>query len=165
MPNTKSAIKAARQNIRRRARNIAKKDAFKKAVKEVRKLIAAGKKRGRASHANSYENLGQSRQTAGDPQKQIFAFKVQVKQGPQQIKFVPPFGSKGGRIFYSQGFRDVAGLALFMEKPIGRRINQPGSANGQIMKKFLKIFHSRELNFSPSIIAQTNAGRLNSQPA
>jgi small subunit ribosomal protein S20 len=43
MPNTKSAIKAARQNIRRRARNIIKKDAFKSAVKEVRKLIAAGK--------------------------------------------------------------------------------------------------------------------------
>lgn len=44
MPNTKSAIKAARQNIRRRARNLIKKDAFKAAVKEVRKLITAGKK-------------------------------------------------------------------------------------------------------------------------
>ena len=43
MPNTKSAIKAARQNIRRRARNLVKKDAFKSAVKEVRKLITAGK--------------------------------------------------------------------------------------------------------------------------
>ncbi len=43
MPNTKSAIKAARQNIRRRARNIIKKEAFKTAVKQVRKLIAAGK--------------------------------------------------------------------------------------------------------------------------
>jgi small subunit ribosomal protein S20 len=44
MPNTKSAIKAARQNIRRRVRNLVKKDAFKSAVKEVRKLITAGKK-------------------------------------------------------------------------------------------------------------------------
>lgn len=43
MPNTKSAIKAARQNIRRRVRNLVKKDAFKSAVKEVRKLITAGK--------------------------------------------------------------------------------------------------------------------------
>ncbi|MBL8029640.1 MAG: 30S ribosomal protein S20 [Candidatus Doudnabacteria bacterium] len=43
MPNTKSAIKAARQNIKRRAQNVLKKDALKAAVKEVRKLIAAGK--------------------------------------------------------------------------------------------------------------------------
>jgi small subunit ribosomal protein S20 len=44
MPNTKSAIKAARQTIRRHARNVIKKDAFKSAVKEVRKLITVGKK-------------------------------------------------------------------------------------------------------------------------
>jgi small subunit ribosomal protein S20 len=44
MPNTKSAIKAARQSLRRRARNLVKKDAFKTAVKNVRKLITAGKK-------------------------------------------------------------------------------------------------------------------------
>ncbi len=44
MPNTKSAAKAMRQSIRRRERNIATKDKFKEAVKEVKKLIAAGKK-------------------------------------------------------------------------------------------------------------------------
>ena len=44
MPNTKSAAKAMRQSIRRRVRNIASKDKFKTAVKEVRKLISAGKK-------------------------------------------------------------------------------------------------------------------------
>ncbi len=44
MPNTKSAIKAMRQSIRRRVRNIRSKDKFKAAVKEVRKLIEAGKK-------------------------------------------------------------------------------------------------------------------------
>lgn len=44
MPNTKSAIKAMRQSIRRRAQNLAKKDALKIAVKEVKKLITAGKK-------------------------------------------------------------------------------------------------------------------------
>lgn len=43
MPNTKSAAKAMRQSIRRRARNTIKKDNFKEAVKQVRKLIAAGK--------------------------------------------------------------------------------------------------------------------------
>lgn len=44
MPNTKSAAKAMRQSARRRIRNTAKKDAFKKAIKNVRKLITAGKK-------------------------------------------------------------------------------------------------------------------------
>jgi len=44
MPTTKSAIKAMRQSIKRRALNLTKKETFKKAVKEVRKLIAAGKK-------------------------------------------------------------------------------------------------------------------------
>jgi small subunit ribosomal protein S20 len=44
MPNTKSAIKAMRQSITRKARNIKSKDKFRSAVKEVRKLIAAGKK-------------------------------------------------------------------------------------------------------------------------
>ncbi len=43
MPNTKSAQKAMRQNIRRRARNLVRKDAVKSAIKEVRKLVAAGK--------------------------------------------------------------------------------------------------------------------------
>ncbi len=44
MPNTKSAAKAMRQSIRRRAGNIVKKDAYKKAVKEVKKFISEGKK-------------------------------------------------------------------------------------------------------------------------
>jgi small subunit ribosomal protein S20 len=44
MPNIKSAAKAMRQSIRRRARNIKTKDKFKEAVKAVKKLIAAGKK-------------------------------------------------------------------------------------------------------------------------
>ena len=44
MPNTKSAAKAMRQSIRRRERNITTKDKFKEAVKEVKKLITAGKK-------------------------------------------------------------------------------------------------------------------------
>ncbi len=44
MPNTKSAAKAMRQSVRRREKNLASKDKFKDAVKEVKKLIAAGKK-------------------------------------------------------------------------------------------------------------------------
>jgi small subunit ribosomal protein S20 len=44
MPNTKSAAKAMRQSIKRNLRNVKAKDKFKDAVKEVKKLIAAGKK-------------------------------------------------------------------------------------------------------------------------
>lgn len=44
MPNTKSALKAMRQSIKRRARNLKVKEAYKTAVKDVRKLITATKK-------------------------------------------------------------------------------------------------------------------------
>lgn len=50
MPNTKSAAKAMRQTLRRHVRNVKVKDTFKAAVKEVKKLIAAGKK-SEAAHA------------------------------------------------------------------------------------------------------------------
>lgn len=45
MPNTKSAGKAMRQAIRRNIRNTKSKDTFKAAVKEVKTLITAGKKK------------------------------------------------------------------------------------------------------------------------
>jgi small subunit ribosomal protein S20 len=44
MPNTKSAAKAMRQSVKRRVRNIARKDKFKAAVKDVRKFLNAGQK-------------------------------------------------------------------------------------------------------------------------
>ncbi len=44
MPNTKSAIKAARQNIRRRAINLKSLEAIKKTAKQVRKFATAGNK-------------------------------------------------------------------------------------------------------------------------
>ncbi len=44
MPNTKSAIKAARQNIKRRANNLKTLEAVKKTAKMVRKAITAGDK-------------------------------------------------------------------------------------------------------------------------
>lgn len=43
MPNTKSAIKAARQNIKRRVINLAALEKIRKATKQVRKLAATGK--------------------------------------------------------------------------------------------------------------------------
>src|SRR5437868_305638 len=44
LPNTKSAMKAMRQSIKRKVQNTKVKDKFRSAVKEVRKLIEAGKK-------------------------------------------------------------------------------------------------------------------------
>lgn len=43
MPITKSAKKALRQSIRRRERNLLKKEAFKDAIKKIKKLIQANK--------------------------------------------------------------------------------------------------------------------------
>lgn len=48
MPITKSAKKALRQSLTRRERNTAKKEAYKKNVKDLRKLIA-DKKTGEAA--------------------------------------------------------------------------------------------------------------------
>jgi small subunit ribosomal protein S20 len=42
MPNTKSAIKAARQNIKRRATNVKALEGIRKTAKTVKKLAAAG---------------------------------------------------------------------------------------------------------------------------
>ena len=44
MPNTKSAIKAARQNIRRRQVNLDALDAIRKTAKNFKKHLAAGSK-------------------------------------------------------------------------------------------------------------------------
>lgn len=43
MPITKSAKKALRQSISRRARNIDKKEAYKRLIRDIRKSAAAGK--------------------------------------------------------------------------------------------------------------------------
>ncbi len=44
MPITQSAKKALRQSLRRKKRNVAKKEKMKGAVKEVKKLVASGDK-------------------------------------------------------------------------------------------------------------------------
>ena len=44
MPITKSAKKALRQSVRRRAQNLQRSDAYKQTLKSVRALISAGKK-------------------------------------------------------------------------------------------------------------------------
>ncbi|MDP3725229.1 MAG: 30S ribosomal protein S20 [Nanoarchaeota archaeon] len=44
MPNTQSAIKALRQNKRRHAQNLKRKEAMKDVIKKYKKAIEAGKK-------------------------------------------------------------------------------------------------------------------------
>lgn len=44
MPITASAKKALRQSIRRKARNLRRKDAYRSTLKELKKITAAGKK-------------------------------------------------------------------------------------------------------------------------
>ena len=44
MPNTSSAIKALRQNVRRHKVNLKAKELIKKSTKQVRKLVTAGNK-------------------------------------------------------------------------------------------------------------------------
>ena len=41
MPNTRSAIKALRQSVRRRSQNIRRKTAYRDTLKQVKKLIAS----------------------------------------------------------------------------------------------------------------------------
>lgn len=45
MPNIKSAAKAMRQSLKRRAYNLKTKDKFKDAIKQIKKLIVAGNKK------------------------------------------------------------------------------------------------------------------------
>jgi len=45
MPTTKSAKKALRQSLRRKARNLRRKNAYKTALKELSKIISSGNKK------------------------------------------------------------------------------------------------------------------------
>lgn len=45
MPITKSAKKALRQSLRRRAQNLIKKEAYKRLVRDVKKFVSAGKQK------------------------------------------------------------------------------------------------------------------------
>lgn len=44
MPNTKSAIKALRQSVKRRSHNLSRKNAYKLSMKELKKMVADGKR-------------------------------------------------------------------------------------------------------------------------
>lgn len=57
MPNTKSAAKAYRQSIKRRARNLATKNAYKDIVKEFRKTAAVDQKQAKEMLAKLQQKL------------------------------------------------------------------------------------------------------------
>ena len=64
MPITQSAKKALRQNIRRRARNLHKKEAYKDAIKRYKKLIEAKKlEDAKAQLAQVYKALDKAAKT------------------------------------------------------------------------------------------------------
>lgn len=64
MPITKSARKALRQSVRRKAANLARKDAYKSAVKKVRGLISAGKsKEAKEWLSKAYQALDKAAKT------------------------------------------------------------------------------------------------------
>ncbi len=64
MPITKSAKKALRQSVRRHAKNLKKKEAYKDAIKLVRKLAEEGKKSEAAAKlATLYKALDKAAKT------------------------------------------------------------------------------------------------------
>ncbi len=64
MPITSSAKKALRQSVRRRERNIKRKDAYKSAVKIYKKLLAAKNiKEAQAKLAAAYKALDKAAKT------------------------------------------------------------------------------------------------------
>lgn len=63
MPITKSAQKALRQSIRRRARNLKRTNAYKLAVKELKKLSAAGKEEAAKFLPQVYKALDKAAKT------------------------------------------------------------------------------------------------------
>lgn len=64
MPITDSAKKAVRQNAKRRADNLKKKEAFKAAIKKVKKLLAAKDAAGAKSALSlAYQTLDKAART------------------------------------------------------------------------------------------------------
>lgn len=64
MPNTKSATKALRQSARRRERNLKVANAYKKTVKEFRRLAKDGKlKEAKEYHAKVQKRLDKAAKT------------------------------------------------------------------------------------------------------
>ena len=58
MPNTTSAIKALRQSVKRRERNLGVANAYKKTVKEFRRLVKDGQiKEAKEYHAKVQQRL------------------------------------------------------------------------------------------------------------
>ena len=63
MPITKSAKKALRQNLTNRARNTAKKEAYKKAVKVYRKIVVEKKADAAAELSKAFQALDKAAKT------------------------------------------------------------------------------------------------------
>jgi small subunit ribosomal protein S20 len=75
MPNTKSAKKALRQNTRRRERNVARKHAYREAVKAFRKLA-----RGTQTHDTARQMLPNVYQTLDKAAKRNIITKNKARR-------------------------------------------------------------------------------------
>ncbi|MBI3627377.1 MAG: 30S ribosomal protein S20 [Candidatus Sungbacteria bacterium] len=83
MPITKSAEKALRQSIRRRARNTLKKDAFRTAIKNVRGLAAEKKKKEiEAAISAAYKALDKAAKT------NVISKNTAARKKSRLVKFV-----------------------------------------------------------------------------
>lgn len=76
MPITKSAKKALRQSIRRKAQNLRRKNAYKNTLKEFKSLAAAGKKDdAKKLLPNVYQSLDKAAKTNVIPKNKAARLK------------------------------------------------------------------------------------------
>lgn len=81
MPITASAKKALRQNIKRRAKNLVKKEAYKKAVKNFRKLVAEKKvEEAKKTLSRVYKTLDKAAKTNVIPKNNASRLKSRLSQ-------------------------------------------------------------------------------------
>lgn len=81
MPITRSAKKALRQNIRSKARNLTKKEAYKKAVKECRRLATAKKlEEAKAKLSEVYQALDKAAKTGVVKRNKASRLKSRLSQ-------------------------------------------------------------------------------------
>jgi ribosomal protein S20 len=81
MPITSSAKKALRQNVRRKKQNVARRDAYKKAVRDIKKLVASKKAdEARAMLAKVYQALDKAAKTNSIPKGKADRLKGRVAQ-------------------------------------------------------------------------------------
>ncbi|RJQ29782.1 30S ribosomal protein S20 [Candidatus Parcubacteria bacterium] len=82
MPITESAKKALRQNLRRRTKNLSQKNVYKKAVKDIRRLIAQKKlDEAKALVSKTYKVLDKAAKAGVIKKNKASRLKSQIARG------------------------------------------------------------------------------------